>query len=272
MDNDKIETYRLSLSPLRRGCYQQPTAAEIAVAQDVGYWPPVIVRRQPETPAGKRESFEILGGESTWFCAQALQRETVPVQILEIDEEAARRIAQMRIPTSGLDAISAVEETRRVRPTATLASVARAFGLSRSNLSHRYRLRKLDPSVKSLVVGGQLRIGAARALVTLRRQDQLHIARRAVEEKLSTRAVEQLAREARDGNEPPAQRSAPSAAPTEVRATDSVALAESQVAQRLSERLGCGVQLSGGRVVIDYYDNLEILQGILEQLGVGEGF
>lgn len=267
MDIRPIEVYRLELSVLRRGRFSQPAADEIALARELGVLPPVVARPKGPTASGARPNYEILSGEKSWFIAQALAMHTVDVQVHEVDDEAAARIARSGSPGSILDQVAAIDAALHAGPRTSIAKLARIQGMTRSNLSHRYRLRRLAPEVQVLVERGVLAQGKARALVTLPVAEQVRIARRAVSERLSTRQVEALARAQRT----PASVAAAVPAVSAAKPAGSDSPEVRQLMQQLSERLGCAAALSEGKLVINYYNDLEILQGVLEQLGIAEG-
>src|SRR5205823_12333712 len=77
----------------------------------------------------------------------------------------------------------------------THAELAARVGKSRAAISNTLRLFQLPPSVQRMLADGQLAAGHARALLTTPdRSFQESLARKAVHDGLSVRAVEDLAR------------------------------------------------------------------------------
>ena len=242
-----------------------PTPAAVALARTVGFVEPVTVR---PLPGATPPRYEILAGLRHWLLAQRAELATVPVQVQDsLSEEDARRLVEQDAGQAPHDSIA---EARAIQAEVTrgrsIAAVGRDRGLSRTEASHRLRLLRLAPSVQARVAHGELELGKARALVGLPERAQLDLAQRIAREGLTTRQVEALAKAYKPGGGPPQAeaglRPAPPA-PDPDRARLEADLAE-WLGTRVTIRYGDGGQ---GQLAIDFA-NLEILEGVLERIGV----
>ena len=137
---------------------------------------------------------------------------------------------------------------------------AQAIGRSRSATTNLLRLLNLSPPVQELLLGGQIDMGHARALLATDAATQGATAHRIVARGLSVREAETLV--AHRG-QPPARRKATAGA----RNRDIVRLEE------LSDALGSTVRLAmkakgGGRLIIEFAD-LDQLDGIAGRIRGG---
>ena len=131
--------------------------------------------------------------------------------------------------------------------------IADTVGKARTTVSNLLRLLSLEDEIKDLMQQGQLDMGHARAILTLKAKDQLQIAKIVIEKSLSVRQTEQLVR---DWN-----------TPKQEKAKDPQAPDVQQLTQKLSERFSASVKLDynkqgKGKLVISY-NSLDELDGIL---------
>ncbi|PZN96496.1 MAG: chromosome partitioning protein ParB [Alphaproteobacteria bacterium] len=160
----------------------------VASVRAHGVLQPILVR----PVAGGR--YEIIAGERRWRAAQAAGLHEMPAVVRPLDDRAAFEIALIEnIQRSDLNAIEEARGYRRLIDDFghTQAVLAGIVGKSRSHVTNLLRLLELPESVQALVEGGQLAMGHARALAGSPLAEVL--AKRAVAEGLSVRAVEQLA-------------------------------------------------------------------------------
>ena len=255
----------LHVSPLRPLLpLPWPTPAAVALARAVGFVDPVTVR---PLPGATPPRYEILAGLRHWLLAQRAQLATVPIQVREpVSDTDARRLVEQDAGQSPHDAIAEARAIQaEVMRGRSIAAVGRDRGLSRTEASHRLRLLRLAPSVQARVATGALELGKARALVGLPERVQLDLARRIVQENLTTRQVEALAKAYKPGGSHPqadAGLSPASPAPD----PDCVRL-ETDLAERLGTPVTLDYGADGrGRLIIEFAD-LEILEGVLERIG-----
>ena len=163
-------------------------AASIA---ERGVIQPVIVRPL----AGGR--YQLVAGERRWRAAQKAQLHEIPALIRDLDERDVTALAL--IENIQREDLNPVEEARAYKRLAQLEDlphmeIARLVGKSRSHVANFIRLLALPGAVLEHLELGRLEMGHARALVG--REDAEALALRAVNENLSVRDVEKLARRA----------------------------------------------------------------------------
>ena len=150
---------------------------------------PVIVRPL----AGGR--YQLVAGERRWRAAQKAQLHEIPALIRDLEERDV--IALALIENVQREDLNPVEEARAYQRLGEhedlpQAEIARLVGKSRSHVANFLRLLSLPAAVLDHVEAGRLDMGHARALIG--REDAEALAQRAVDERLSVREVERLAR------------------------------------------------------------------------------
>ena len=161
----------------------------IASVKEKGILQPLLVR-----PRGKNK-YEIVAGESRWRAAQVAGLHQVPVVIKEMNDEESLEIAIIEnVQRHDLDPIEEAMGYRRLMEefAHTQNALGQAVGKSRSHIANMMRLLSLPEGVQSLMRGGKISMGHARALITA--VNPLELAKRVVRDDLSVRKTEQLAR------------------------------------------------------------------------------
>jgi ParB family chromosome partitioning protein len=162
--------------------------------REVGLLQPVLVR-----PAG--DGYELIAGERRWRAA-AIVRETEDRHALE----------QALVENLQRDDLNPLEEAAAYQQmiedfSMTHEQVAATVGKSRAAVTNTVRLLQLPPSIQRALREEQLSMGHARALLgTPDRAFQEALARRAIKDDLSVRAVEDAVRSRNDGEEPDSKR------------------------------------------------------------------
>ena len=154
-----------------------------------GVLQPVIVRPL----AGGR--YQLVAGERRWRAAQKAQLHEIPALIRELEERDVLALAL--IENVQREDLNPVEEARAYQRLGQLddlpqSTIANLVGKSRSHVANLQRLLTLPQAVLDHLEAGRLDMGHARALVG--RDDAESLAQRAVNENLSVREVERLAR------------------------------------------------------------------------------
>ena len=198
---------------------------------------PIIVRRAPDG-----QGYQLVAGERRWRAAQRAGLHQIPALIRELDDAATYEIALVEnIQRQDLNAIEEAGAYRRLIDDFghSQEALAKLVGKSRSHVANLMRLLDLPVAVQALVSDGSLAMGHARALIGA--DEAEGIARRAVKEGLSVRAVEAMVREGRGGGRK---------APLEYKSIDGAGRDPDIVAveRHLSELLGISVaiQYAGG--------------------------
>jgi ParB family chromosome partitioning protein len=215
---------------------------------------PIVVR-----PHG--HDYQIVAGERRWRAAQRARLHEVPVIVRDLDDAETMEIALVEnIQRADLNAIEEAEAYRRLIDQFghTQEALGKLVNKSRSHISNLLRLLDLPPPVRELVVERALEMGHARALVGA--PDPVALALKVVEDGLSVRETERLARDAKPadrsgtkGGRPPASRDADIAA----------------LERQLGDILGIGVRIShsekGGTLSLSY-STLDQLDMICQRL------
>jgi len=167
----------------------------------VGVLQPVLVRplrgSRPE-PAGDDE-YELIAGERRWRAARRVGLQTLPALVREAGDAAA--LEQALVENLHRDSLNPLEEAAAYQQLIedfglTHDEVAARVGRSRTTITNTLRLMQLPPAIQKSLQEGKLSMGHARALLgSPDRSFQELLAKRAVDEDLSVRAVEEAVRE-----------------------------------------------------------------------------
>ena len=202
--------------------------------------------------------YPVLLNSVTWRVAQTLGIEAVPVEVFNGTREEARTLADLEYGTSDAvtrakTLIAEYDDGAGLTPT----ELAQKHEMDRTLVWHLLALRFLDDVLWSLLEQNKIAIGHARLLARLPGETQRTHAKQVVDQKLSVRQLRDRLK------------GAASSSPATTETDPNVARLE----QQISETLGAPVKLRTkgprGELVIEY-ESLEILDGILERLGVVE--
>jgi len=158
-----------------------------------GVLQPIVVMRH-------EGNFEIVSGERRYRAAKLAGLAKVPVVIREGDN--AQHVAELRlienIQRENLNPIELAQayQTLLDQHGLTHEQLAERVSKDRSSISNSLRLLALPPAIQQMIAEGHLSTGHAKALVAITDPAWLlELARRAIEEHLSVREVERLAKE-----------------------------------------------------------------------------
>lgn len=162
-----------------------------------GLLQPLVVRpSSAASPAGAE--WELIAGERRWRAVRRLGWKDVPVVVREIDDRALLVLAIVEnVQRADLSPLEEADAYRRLIEEFgyTQKEVAESVGRERSTVTNLLRLLQLPATVQSMVSGGELSMGHARALLGLPDSRQIaELARRAAREGMSVRTVEELVR------------------------------------------------------------------------------
>ena len=220
---------------------------------------PIVVR-----PAGS--GYELIAGERRLKAAQIASLSTIPALVRRASDEQMHEWSLVEnIHRADLNPVERAKAYQNYISAFSLtqAEAAERLGEDRSVVANHLRLLDLPEEIKQMLVGGQLSMGHARAILGLP-TDQLRrkLANRAMAGRLSVREVERLVRKclANTGQARPA-------APT--KPAHIVDLED-----RLSSQLGTKVTIETrkkgqrGKIIIEYY-SLDEFDSITERIGAG---
>ena len=236
--------------PRRR--FDEDSLAELAASIAArGVIQPVIVR-----PLGPGR-YQLVAGERRWRAAQRAQLHEIPALIRDLSDRDVTALAL--IENLQREDLNPVEEARAYHRLAeqdgmTQAEIAQLVDKSRSHVANLQRLLALPAVVVDHLEAGRLDMGHARALIG--HGDAEALANRAVEQGLSVREVEKLAR----GGRAPRIRAAASRDPAQ-NADIAAVQAHLEELLGLNVKIACDADPRSGTVTIRYrtLDQLDLV-------------
>jgi ParB family chromosome partitioning protein len=173
-----------------RQSFGEEELEELAASiREHGILQPIVVRPINDV----RDTYEIVAGERRWRAAQRAGKHTVPIISLSLNDREAVEISIIEnVQRSDLNAL---EEANGYAYLAaeygySHVDIGRVVGKSRSHVANTLRLLALPESVRQLLATGAISAGHARALLTVKRPED--IATKIVEDGLTVRDVEKL--------------------------------------------------------------------------------
>lgn len=223
-----------------------------------GVLQPILVRPAPGAPG----EFQIVAGERRWRAAQRAGLHTAPVLVRPLDDAEVAEIAVIEnVQRADLNPLeeAAGYRTLMERFGRTQDAVSKTVGKSRSHVANALRLLQLPSTVRDHLEAGRLTAGHARAIAAA--PDPERLARTIVQDGLTVRQAEALARKAQASTVPE-----PAPQPRRARGKDADTEA---LEQDLTEILGMAVQIvdRGGQGELRLrYTSLEQLDGLCQKL------
>ena len=235
----------------RRHFDEESLGALAASIRELGVLQPVLVR---ELEPG---AYELIAGERRWRAATRAGLDAIPVIVRGADDLASLEAAIVEnLHRQDLNPLEEAAAYRQLIDDFALThdEVAGRVGKSRAAISNTLRLLQLPAPIQRLVSDGQLAAGHARAILgTPDRAFQESLARRAVDDSMSVRAVEEAVRE-RDqlaGKAPSGRRGGRSTAAARHAGMHEL---EELLSEHLSTRVKVEERGRRGRVVIEFAD------------------
>lgn len=192
-DVNKLSITLIEPNPLQpRTDIDEEKIAELSASiAKRGVLQPIIVR-----PKG--EKYEIVAGERRWRASRMAGLEDIPVHIRSLDDGETFEIALIEnLQREDLNAIEAAYGYRNLinERQLTQSELADLLAKSRASITNALRLLDLPDEVQELVYEGSLSAGHARAILAVADDPtRIKLAQKAIEEGLSVRAIEALAR------------------------------------------------------------------------------
>lgn len=159
-----------------------------------GVLQPLLVR-----PIAGEDGYQIVAGERRWRASRMAGLTEVPAIIRELSDSEVMEIAL--IENLQRENLSPIEEALGYKSliesySFTQEEVAKTVGKSRAAVANAIRLLSLPQSILNLLSEGSLTAGHARALLSLKSQDEMQqVAKKAVEDFLSVRELEKLCKD-----------------------------------------------------------------------------
>jgi len=207
--------------------------------------------------------YMIIAGERRFRAGRAAGLETLPCIVKDIDVIRQREIALIEnLQREDLNPIEAARGVKALMDQCgyTQEKIGERLGKSRPAIANMIRLLQLPDEVSEMVKDGLLSAGHARVLIGISdKETQLRLARKAVDEGLNVRQMEQLAKTAAGK---PKKKAAPKQLPAEL----------GELQDKIRRKTGLKSTLTGsikkGRIVLQYStrEELEHLNDILDML------
>lgn len=253
--------------------FDEESLSELAASiGEIGVLQPLLVRRVGDS------RYQLIAGERRWRAAKRAGLATVPGIVRTTDDLAS--MEQALVENLHRKDLSPLEEAAAYQQLIedfgfTHEALATRVGKSRPAISNTLRLLALPAAVQHLIADGRLSAGHARALLgTPDRAYQEHLARRAVDEGWTVRAVEDAVRQRQGAAAEPAgtdnddAAAGPAPAPvTRLRPPGLLEL-EELLSDHLSTRVSVTMGTSRGKVVVEFAD-LEDLERIYRAMTEG---
>lgn len=259
----------LALTDVRANPYQprrkfdQVALKELASSiEKSGVFQPIIVR-QPDAEVKK---YEIIAGERRFRASKLAKQTMIPAIVRDVTEEQMMEVAVLEnLQREDLTALEEAEayDSLMKKLKLTQAEVSKRLGKSRPYIANYLRLLGLPTAVKTMIQKGQLSMGQARTLLSLKDKTKLApLAKRAVKDNLTVRQLEQIVARINGDAKQPVKKA--------VKKSPYIRASEEQ----LQEKFGTQVSISAkankkdaGKIEIPYLSN-DDLSRILEILNI----
>jgi ParB family chromosome partitioning protein len=218
---------------------------------------------QPITLRAAGDKYQLVAGERRWRAARMAGLKEIPALVRQATDNDMLVLALVEnIQREDLNAIEKAQAYEALRKTLDLPieHLARRIGQDRSTVSNYLRLLELDNAIQSLIRTGQLSMGHARAVLGAPEEHRVRLAREAVEQDLSVRALERQVQFLRGAGGFPKKSAEPR---PHIK----------QMEQRFTQTLGVRTKIKegpkgkSGRLVI-YYRTLDDFDRICDRLDV----
>jgi len=215
-----------------------------------GILQPLIVRE-------KNGRFIIVAGERRWRAARMAGLSEVPVMVKDFDDAATFEVAL--VENLQRENLSPMELSRGYKQLIdrfglTQEEIATKVGRSRPAVANALRLSSLPEGVISLLEGGKITEGHARALIGLPEERAKALAQLAADGNVTVRQLEEAAKKPEKAKAPESPKKP---------AVDYALHLE----KRLGRELGRRVHVRPKKIEIEYYGN-EDLDALLARLGL----
>ncbi|HJR45228.1 MAG TPA: ParB/RepB/Spo0J family partition protein [Actinomycetota bacterium] len=256
---------RIAPNPLQpRRSFDDDELRELAASiSELGILQPLLVREVSD-------GFELIAGERRLRAAARVGLSEVPVLVVETDERGSlERALVENIHRADLNPIEEAAAYKQLMDEGgmTQEALGARLGRNRVTITNALRLLDLPVDLQALLIAGRLSAGHGRALLGLQGNPlQPRLARRAADEALSVRELEELVRRYRSMSASGTRRDAGT-----VGTSAAVTEAQRALADHLQTRVRIEMGKRKGRIVLDFVstDELRRLTDII--VGAREG-
>lgn len=161
-----------------------------------GVFTPILVKKSVV-------GYELIAGERRLRASKLAELKEIPAIIVDFNDQQMMEVAYLE--NIQREDLNAIEEAHALSSMSeklhlTQEELAKRIGKSREYVANMMRLLKLPVKIQNYVVKGELSMGHVRCLLSLKdEEDMLLLAKTAIKEKLSVRALEKAVKEV---NEP----------------------------------------------------------------------
>ncbi|MCI7617812.1 MAG: ParB/RepB/Spo0J family partition protein [Firmicutes bacterium] len=218
---------------------------------------PLVVRKSTN-------GYEIVAGERRWRAARKIGIKEIPAIVRELSDEENMLLAIIEnMQREDLDPIEEAEGISQMIETYGLSQeqVSKSLGKSRPYITNQLRLLKLPEEIRKMVSDGRLSSGHVRALITIDDEEkQIKLAVQAVEQGMSVRQVEALAK---------ANKNVKKSKSAKKKKSADVKRVEEDLKVALGTKVNLNQNGKKGKIEIEFYskDELERLIELLKSLG-----
>lgn len=218
---------------------------------------PLVVRKSTN-------GYEIVAGERRWRAARIIGIKEIPAIVRELSDEENMLLAIIEnMQREDLDPIEEAEGISQMIETYGLSQeqVSKSLGKSRPYITNQLRLLKLPEEIRKMVSDGRLSSGHVRALITIDDEEkQIKLAVQAVEQGMSVRQVEALAK---------ANKNVKKSKSAKKKKSADVKRVEEDLKVALGTKVNLNQNGKKGKIEIEFYskDELERLIELLKSLG-----
>ncbi len=154
-----------------------------------GLLQPILVR-----PLGNGK-FQIVHGERRWRACKLIGLKTIKAEVRELDDKEVLEIQLVEnLQRENLNPIEEAEAFNRMVEELgyTHEAIAKRVGKSREYVTNKLRLLKLPDDIKNALREGKITESHAKALISLKNNEQTEIFEKVVAEGLSIREMEEI--------------------------------------------------------------------------------
>jgi ParB family transcriptional regulator, chromosome partitioning protein len=207
----EIAIEEIEVNPFQpRSHFDQDALLELAESIKVhGIIQPITVRKLTTN------QYQLISGERRFQASKLADLKTIPAYIRSADDQQMLEMALIEnIQRENLNAIEIALSYQRLISECNLKQdeLGERVGKNRATVTNYLRLLKLPPDIQIAVRDNRLSMGHARAIINVENpEQQLYIFKKAVDDELSVRKVEELVRDisGKKADPAPTQQSAP---------------------------------------------------------------
>ncbi len=145
------------------------------------------------------DGYQIVAGERRWRAAKIAGLKEVPVRIMELSDEQTMQIALIEnLQREDLNPIEEALGYQQLIDTFDMKQeeVAKKVGKARSSITNSLRLLTLPEDIRERVRDGAVSVGHCKVIIGVKDEDaQRALAKRVIDEGISVRALEKLAKQ-----------------------------------------------------------------------------